>query len=287
MKQLLLFLICNLAFLLTVQGNSAEIPPAVMFKQLSTTEGLSNNSVRSIYRDNRGFLWVGTESGLNKYDGYSFQQYYQNNSDLPDDAISEIFEGPDDNVWIRTSSGYSIYNYKTGKFDNDYKPILDGLQIPSKNILRMGKTSKNEFWAYDYSKLYIRSMDNSSIKAYPLAVEKISNLYIGVQFIYIMYSNGTLYSISKQTSEVKEIAIPTIYSKRLLNYILCIRFFIEVHSIVSASRFFHMPTYLRVVIECQSRFFPFFPAFSRNCPDYFLHTSGSSSFRSLSDLGAR
>lgn len=98
MKQLLLFLICNLAFLLTVQGNSAEIPPAVMFKQLSTTEGLSNNSVRSIYRDNRGFLWVGTESGLNKYDGYSFQQYYQNNSDLPDDAISEIFEGPDDNV---------------------------------------------------------------------------------------------------------------------------------------------------------------------------------------------
>lgn len=75
--------------------------------------------------------------------------------------------------------------------------------------------------------------------------------------------------------------------KRLLNYILCIRFFIEVHSIVSASRFFHIPTYLRVVIECQSRFFPFFPAFSRNCPDYFLHTSGSSSFRSLSDLGAR
>ena len=78
-----------------------------------------------------------------------------------------------------------------------------------------------------------------------------------------------------------------INSKRLLNYILCIRFFIEVHSIVSASRFFHMPTYLRVVIECQSLFFPFFPAFSRNCPDYFLHTSGSSSFRSLSDLGAR
>ncbi len=81
--------------------------------------------------------------------------------------------------------------------------------------------------------------------------------------------------------------VQRVFRKRLLNYILCIRFFIEVHSIVSASRFFHMPTYLRVVIECQSRFFPFFPAFSRNCPDYFLHTSGSSSFRSLSDLGAR
>ena len=66
MKPLLLVLICHLALLLTAQGNSAEIPPAVMFKQLSTTEGLSNNSVRSIYRDNRGFLWVGTESGQNQ-----------------------------------------------------------------------------------------------------------------------------------------------------------------------------------------------------------------------------
>ena len=157
MKQLLLFLICNLAFLLTVQGNSAEIPPAVMFKQLSTTEGLSNNSVRSIYRDNRGFLWVGTESGLNKYDGYSFQQYYQNNSDLLDDAISEIFEGPDDNVWIRTSSGYSIYNYKTGEFDNDYKPILDGLQIPSKNTAAIpGAISDCALYRYSYNTSAIR-----------------------------------------------------------------------------------------------------------------------------------
>ena len=95
------------------------------------------------------------------------------------------------------------------------------------------------------------------------------------------------YQLNAKNGTDSALTVVLIHCKRLLNYILCIRFFIEVHSIVSASRFFHMPTYLRVVIECQSRFFPFFPAFSRNCPDYFLHTSGSSSFRSLSDLGAR
>lgn len=126
-------------FLLTVQGNSAEIPPAVMFKQLSTTEGLSNNSVRSIYRDNRGFLWWGQNQDSTNTTATPSSSITRTTPTCPDDAISEIFEGPDDNVWIRTSSGYSIYNYKTGKFDNDYKPILDGLQIPSKNILRMGK----------------------------------------------------------------------------------------------------------------------------------------------------
>ena len=102
-----------------------------------------------------------------------------------------------------------------------------------------------------------------------------------------MQNEDDLRGLAKVMDFMRAISILFVVSKRLLNYILCIRFFIEVHSIVSASRFFHMPTYLRVVIECQSRFFPFFPAFSRNCPDYFLHTSGSSSFRSLSDLGAR
>ena len=194
MKHLFLFLICQLSFAFTAWGNPAEIPPAVMFKQLSTTEGLSNNSVRSIFRDSRGFLWIGTESGLNKYDGYSFRQYHRDNSELPDDAIINIFEGPEMNVWIRTSNGYSIYDYKTGKFDNDYKTTLEKLKIPSKNILRIGKTPKNEFWAYDHSKIYILNIDNNSLKAYPLSIEKISNISIGVQYIYVMYSNGVLYT---------------------------------------------------------------------------------------------
>jgi hypothetical protein len=47
-------------------------------------------------------------------------------------------------------------------FDNDYKPILDGLQIPSKNILRMGKTSKNEFWAYFCTRTVLHSNGRTS-----------------------------------------------------------------------------------------------------------------------------
>jgi len=218
MKSLFLFLIGLLSFTLTAFGNPTESPPAIMFKQLSTTEGLSNNSIRSIFRDSRGFLWIGTESGLNKYDGYSFRKYYQNNSELPDDDISDIFEGPEGNIWIKMSNSYSIYNHKTGKFNNNYKTILESLKIPSKNIHRIGKTTQNEFWAYDYSKLYIRNIDNNSIKAYQLSIGQISNISIGMQSIYIMYSNGVLYSINKQTSETKEITIPTTYKSLLENH---------------------------------------------------------------------
>lgn len=208
MKHFLLLLLFHPALVLTAFGNPAEAQPAFMFKQLSTTEGLSNNSVRSIFRDSRGFLWVGTESGLNMYDGYSFRQYYRNNSDLPDDAINDLFEGPDGNVWIARSNGYSIYDYRTGKFDNNYKPILESLKFPGKNILRMGRTDRNEFWAYDNAKLYLQQPDNRTLKAYPLPVEKVSNISVGVQYIYVMRTDGTLYAIHKQTSETREIEIP-------------------------------------------------------------------------------
>ena len=68
MKRLFTTAIYILCVILTTSGNTNEKTLTMMFKQLSISEGLSNNSVRSIFRDSRGFLWIGTESGLNKYD---------------------------------------------------------------------------------------------------------------------------------------------------------------------------------------------------------------------------
>lgn len=218
MKRLFTTAIYILCVILTTSGNTNEKTLTMMFKQLSISEGLSNNSVRSIFRDSRGFLWIGTESGLNKYDGYSFHQYYQSNSGLSDDAIFEVFEGPQGNIWIKTANEYSIYDYKTGKISNDYKSVLEKKHIPSKNIQRIGMTPRNEFWAYNRSKLYLQNEDKNPIKVFPLQTEKISNISIAVQSIYIMYSDGALYSIDKQTSETKEIAIPTTFIPLLKNH---------------------------------------------------------------------
>lgn len=218
MKQLFLVILWNLFLINKAFGYYVDTSLPLMFKQLSTTDGLTNNCIRSIFRDSRGFLWIGTESGLNKYDGYSFQQFYKNNSEIPNDAISDIFEGPDGNIWIKMSNDYCIYDYKTGKFNSDYKQVLEKFKISSKNILKIGTTEKKEFWAYDSSKLYIQNPDNNSIKVLPLQTEKIANISIGSQYIYIMYANGALYAINKKTSEAKEITIPNLYTSLLNNH---------------------------------------------------------------------
>ena len=58
-------------------------------------------------------------SGLNRYDSYNFQQYYQDTDNLPDNRINNIFEDWDGNIWIDSEQGYAIYDYQTGKFDPD------------------------------------------------------------------------------------------------------------------------------------------------------------------------
>lgn len=218
MKKLFLPLLCCLYHMLTF-GNEAVATTGIMFRQLSTSEGLSNNNVRCILRDDKGFLWVGTESGLNKYDGYTFQHYYRNNSQLPDDGISELFEGPDGNVWVKSANGYSIYNYQTGSFENNYKQKLDSLGIPGKNILQVGHTTNgNECWAYDHSSLYLRNLTDGSVKTIPLEqTDKISSIIVGTRYIYIMYIDASLQSINRHDNRNEFINIPDPYKTQFEN----------------------------------------------------------------------
>lgn len=93
----ILVLCINTIFISTrLQANVIE---QVMFRQITTSEGLSNNNINCLYRDSRGFLWIGTNSGLNRYDSYNFQQYYQDTDNLPDNRINNIFEDWDGNIW--------------------------------------------------------------------------------------------------------------------------------------------------------------------------------------------
>src|SRR5450432_787918 len=80
---------------------------AFEFNRIDISQGLSNNQVRSILKDSKGFLWFATMSGLNRYDGYQFKVFRHNLRDstsLSDDNILRIFDGPDNKLWVDTHS---------------------------------------------------------------------------------------------------------------------------------------------------------------------------------------
>ncbi|TVP47132.1 MAG: hypothetical protein EA341_13015 [Mongoliibacter sp.] len=89
-------------------------------------EGLTNNRVSAIYQDSYGYIWVGTYSGLHKYDGLGFQVYAASNdpSSINDNYIGFIFEDSKKQLWIGTGSGVARYKRDTDDFTR-FKFITD------------------------------------------------------------------------------------------------------------------------------------------------------------------
>jgi PAS domain S-box-containing protein len=83
------------------------------FTSFSTPEGLSNNFVSSVYQDHQGYLWVGTQRGLNRRKGGKFMAYTTRQG-LSDDFVSSICEDRGGNLWVGTSGGLS--QWQDGKF---------------------------------------------------------------------------------------------------------------------------------------------------------------------------
>ncbi len=65
----------SLLLLLSFNQNISAQNETLRFEHIGIEEGLSNNNVLAIFQDSKGYMWFGTEDGLNKYDGYSFTKY--------------------------------------------------------------------------------------------------------------------------------------------------------------------------------------------------------------------
>ncbi|MFP5230039.1 MAG: two-component regulator propeller domain-containing protein, partial [Acidobacteriota bacterium] len=77
--------------------------------------GLPQNSVHAIAQTTDGYLWLGTEEGLARFDGTHFTIYNRENSDgLTSDYIQALAAGPDGSLWIGTDSGLAHYSLDPG-----------------------------------------------------------------------------------------------------------------------------------------------------------------------------
>lgn len=103
-------------------------------EQVSIAAGLSHVSVKCIHQDKYGFLWFGTEDGLNRYDGYGFKIYKSvpgNPKSLIDNNIWDIEEDEAGNLWIATQEGVSFHNRITSEFVNYTLDSLDFERRPN------------------------------------------------------------------------------------------------------------------------------------------------------------
>ena len=117
-KRLLSSLVSVLLLFLCTSAGGAE------FRRLTINDGLSDNSIYVVFKDSRGFLWIGTHVGLNRYDGFRFKHFFEGPDAIPDNSINAIFEDSAGHLWIHTPLGYSYMELSDERVVQDPSPWL-------------------------------------------------------------------------------------------------------------------------------------------------------------------
>lgn len=135
------------------------------FQYLQIEDGLPQNTINTIARDAYGFMWFGTNNGLCRYDGYSFESFKTDNvrtNELPNNMIRDIKVTSDSTLWIGSSNGLSY-------FDEKNSSIV--AFIPADNSIRLTKISalesyNEQLWVGTENQgIFILQKDNSGLYA--------------------------------------------------------------------------------------------------------------------------
>src|ERR1700760_2776652 len=98
------------------------------FEHLGTKEGLSELNINTMLQDSKGFLWIGTRDGLNRYDGYKFlifRNEIHDTASITDDFVVDVAEDSAGDLWIATRNGLDRLNRKTLTFTRFFHAAND------------------------------------------------------------------------------------------------------------------------------------------------------------------
>ena len=129
----ILTMVCIISFI-SISTSYANIIENFNFKNITIEDGLSQSTVKTIYQDIKGYIWVGTDAGLNRYNGYEFKQYkhdeYNKNS-ISHNYIIDITEDKNGHIWVSTISGLTRIDTDKDEIKNYYSEKDNGNLLDS------------------------------------------------------------------------------------------------------------------------------------------------------------
>ena len=124
----ILTMVCIISFM-SISTSYANIIENFNFKNITIEDGLSQSTVKTIYQDSKGYIWVGTDAGLNRYNGYEFKQYkhdeYNKNS-IAHNYIIDITEDKNGRIWVSTIGGLTRIDTDKDEIKNYYSEKDNG-----------------------------------------------------------------------------------------------------------------------------------------------------------------
>lgn len=135
----------------------------IQFTKLSLSQGLSQTRVGQIIQDDDGFMWLGAQHGINRFDGYTFQ-VFKHDRDDPDSLsgvyIYSTFKDRDGTIWIGTDQLLDAFDRKTGKFKHY---VLDA---STPTVLQISQDRSGFLWLATSQGLYRLNIATGDVKRF-------------------------------------------------------------------------------------------------------------------------
>ncbi len=151
MRSIFLFsALCS--FLLNEQSAYAQTS-LLQFKHISIESGLSQSSARCLLQDRHGFLWIGTQDGLNRYDGYEFKVFKYDvldSNSLTGNFVSCLLEDRDGLIWIGTIGGLTQFDPLNNTFTRYFTDKKNSSALQGESVLALCEDNDGNIWAATY-----------------------------------------------------------------------------------------------------------------------------------------
>lgn len=193
-KTPLSFCITILAIAALFVSNAFATVTNIRFESIDVDEGLSQQSVQAIFQDSKGFMWFGTQEGLNRYDGVKFTVYkpeINNPYSISDTWIEAITEDESGNLWIATENGMNKFDRDNGKFTR-FIPNHNNSGLNHKVINAVLASRYNNLWVatqkglnkylYEeqrFTPFNFLTGDGSSVNILAMVEDIAGNLWLG------------------------------------------------------------------------------------------------------------
>ena len=172
----------------------------IRFKHITVDDGLSHSWVHSILQDKYGFMWFGTDAGLDRFDGYSFREYQNNFRDtnsISSSCVLSMFKDSRGELWIGTSQGLNLYDRKNDLFIKYSKvqqqPLYSIAEDKDKNLW-IGSSlnfcrynlENDSVYTYDLPQKNLFASTISAL-AHIIFVDSKNNVWIGTYYGLFLY----------------------------------------------------------------------------------------------------
>jgi ligand-binding sensor domain-containing protein len=146
------------------------------FSHLNVNDGLTQNQINCIYRDTKGFVWFGTNAGLNRFDGLSFETFTSESPDrnsIGNNTVNAIAEDKNGNLWIGTGNGVSILNSQTYKVTkSDYTSVQSNNCGDIYYVSALASDEDGNIWIGTNNGLFFVDIQSGSTQ--PILLDKTS-----------------------------------------------------------------------------------------------------------------